>query len=79
MITSARMWRDNHKLEFEREVENWEKRTARQFLYIFGSKVPSTTNPSSVRFPYPSEWCMDTSNRLLTYSNSNTTVERVGI
>jgi hypothetical protein len=38
MIASARMWRDDHKAEFEREVDNWEKRTARQFLYIFGTR-----------------------------------------
>jgi hypothetical protein len=43
IVSSTRLWRDENPGIFEAEVEEWEKRSASQFIYLYGDKVPGAT------------------------------------
>ena len=43
MVSSTRLWREENTRMFDAEIEEWEKRTAMQFIYLYGSKCPGAT------------------------------------
>ena len=43
MINSTRLWRDDNLQAFENEVDDWEKRSASQFICLYGVGVPGAT------------------------------------
>ena len=78
LVDSAKHWTDQNREFYGHEVERFEIRSASQFLYLYGSRNPFYTRPAYTYVPTVSEWCRRTSNTDLTYTNDNTTVERVG-
>ena len=76
---SMKLWMESNQKTYETELENWENRSANQFLYLYGNKKISILNQSSYSQYIPvSEWDILKSNEHLTYSNQNTTVKRIG-
>eukprot|EP00599_Poterioochromonas_sp_BG-1_P005830 CAMPEP_0173149516 /NCGR_PEP_ID=MMETSP1105-20130129/10372_1 /TAXON_ID=2985 /ORGANISM="Ochromonas sp., Strain BG-1" /LENGTH=683 /DNA_ID=CAMNT_0014064397 /DNA_START=689 /DNA_END=2740 /DNA_ORIENTATION=- len=78
MVQSAIKWVEKNRERYNRGVEEYEERSARQFLFLFGNRLVKNTIPAYSQYPSGSEWCRTASNPDLTYTNSNTTVERVG-
>lgn len=78
LAESARLWIDAHMELFQELVESTEIRVATQFLHLYGTKSPLYTQAALTFIPSVFEWCRRISNTDLTYSNDNTTVERVG-
>lgn len=78
LVESARLWIDQHRLEYQQGVEQYEIRAANQFLYLYGNTFLLSISPASAVYPGSFEWCRETSNADLTFTNNNATVERVG-
>ena len=43
MVASTRLWRAENQKLFDAEIEEWEKRAAIQFIFIYGTKYPGVT------------------------------------
>lgn len=78
LIESASKWIESNKEVYSKGIEEMEERAARQFLFMYGTRPIHTIQPSQTAFPCALEWCRILSNNDLTYTNDNTTVERVG-
>lgn len=78
LIRSAAIWTETHRQEFLRGMEELEVQSARQFLYLYGGCRLSEVKPALVSFPSSFEWDRETSNPDLTFTEQNTSVERVG-
>lgn len=78
LVESAKIWAEQNRELYSKEAEKFEVRSAEQFLYLYGKVHPSKTKPAYIFSPCATEWCRKTSNTDLTYTNSDTTVERVG-
>lgn len=78
LVASAVKWIENNRSTYTEGVERMEERSARQFLHLFGNRPFIAMKPSQSNFPAAFEFCRRTSNSDLTYTNNNTSVERVG-
>ena len=78
LAESAKQWVERNREVYNTFVEMYEVRSAQQFLHLYGNRHPLYTRPSYTFVPSVSEWCRRTSNNDLTFTNDNTTVERVG-
>jgi hypothetical protein len=78
MAGSAADWIEHNRDAYTQGVEAAELRMAKQFLFLYGRHKLHTTKPSCVTCPCAYEWCREISNDDLTYTNSNTSVTRVG-
>ena len=78
VIESAMVWMEANKHAYRAGLESREMRTGLQFLHLYGSSIPHHTKPAYVQSSCVSEWDMKMSNCNLTYTNDNSTVERVG-
>lgn len=43
MVASTRLWKDDHLAIFLAEVEEWEKRSASQYIFLYGERVPGAS------------------------------------
>jgi len=75
---SVSQWIENNAAEYSKGIQLLETRSAKQFLHIYGSRPIYSVKPAYVNCPSSSEWSRDASNPDLTFTNENTTVERVG-
>jgi hypothetical protein len=78
IIQSATKWMEKNRETYNKGLEAYEERSSRQFLFLFGNKTIRSTLPSYVHCPVATEWCRTISNADLTYTNNDTSVERVG-
>jgi len=78
LLDSARLWVERHREVYLRHAEAFEINCAKQFLRLYGSRSPLYTRATYSFTHCVSEWDRSTSNADLTYSQENTTVERVG-
>jgi hypothetical protein len=78
LAESASKWVETNKERYTKGIEDMEEKAAKQFLFLFGSRPVNAIQPSQTAFPCAMEWCRTISNNDLTYTNDNTTVERVG-
>jgi len=78
LVKSAACWIRRHKEQFNKGVLQHEIRQAKQFLYLYGNKMPYMTIPSCEHGNFVFEWDRELSNDDLTFTNENTSVERVG-
>lgn len=78
LIQSALKWIESNRSFYMKGIEESEVRAARQFLYLYGDRPVHSIKPSYIHCPGAFEWNRETSNPDLTFTNGNTTVERVG-
>lgn len=78
LIASARMWVEKNQREVAKEIDRLEKRSAEQFLVLYGNRLFKCTSPSVSAFAFSTEWSRQRSNNALTFSNENTSVRRDG-
>lgn len=75
---SARLWVDDNAAEYEAAVDARETGLGAQFLFLYGGRRVSALKEVSLGVPAATEWDRAISNSALTYSNCDTTVQRVG-
>lgn len=77
LVESAEIWRQRHEDEYKREGEEYEKRSAAQFLYLYGNcrTVQQYFGHSTL---VVTQFSQELSCTDLTFSNDYTTVQRVG-
>jgi hypothetical protein len=78
MVQSAIKWVEKNRERYNRGVEEYEERSARQFLFLFGKKSVSSVVAYDFDFPQVLYWSLDISNRYLTYTNDGSAVKREG-
>jgi hypothetical protein len=78
LVVSATKWVEKHREIYNKAIEDYEIRSSSQFLFLFGNKLVRTTFPSYIQCPAGVEWCRGVSNPDLTYTNDDSSVERVG-
>lgn len=78
LIKSANEWIQNNPSLYSKGLQEYEIRSAKQFLYLYGNRALYTVKPACIHCPSAIEWSRESSNQDLTYTNENTTVERVG-
>jgi hypothetical protein len=77
-IASAKLWISEHPIEYSRAISSLEQRLADQFLYLFGNHNPTISALCRINNPSTTSWNIDISNSSLSFSNNNTSVQRVG-
>jgi hypothetical protein len=78
LVQSVQAWIEKNSKEYAVGIENMEIRSAEQFLHLYGQRPVKTIKPAYINSPCAYEWNRSASNSELTYTNDNTTVERVG-
>eukprot|EP01031_Cornospumella_fuschlensis_P038702 gene38702-47052_t len=78
LLKSAQKWIEENQQAYLAGLEAQEEQSARQFLYLYGNRSVGSIKPAYVNSSCSYEWCRNSSNTELTYTNENTTVERVG-
>eukprot|EP01039_Chlorochromonas_danica_P008496 gene8496-9364_t len=78
LLRSVQLWIEEHGKDYAAGLDDLEERSAKQFLYIYGNQKVNSVKPAFIHSPCAFEWNRAISNTDLTYSNDNTTVERVG-
>ena len=43
MVASTKLWKDDNFALFVAEVEEWEKRSASQYILLYGERVPGAS------------------------------------
>lgn len=77
MLASAKIWIAENREHYERSIENYEKRLADQFLFLYGKRSICFSNLKN-EFSGPSEWNEVVSNGALIFQNNGKTVTRPG-
>lgn len=78
LITSMRLWLKEHPQEQSIALHDLERAASRQFLYLYGTHRPTMSALFRSHTPSVGSWDIEISNASLTFSNNNTTVQRVG-
>lgn len=78
LIKSVQLWIETHQKEYAAGLEVLEDTSAKQFLFLHGSRSVTSIKPTALSQSASYEWNRTTSNADLTFSADNSTVERVG-
>jgi hypothetical protein len=76
---SVDLWIKECETEYASAAEQLECRMTDQFLIIRGHELPTRHTLNQTHTPLVSCWNLSTSNTSLTFTNNNTTVQRVGM
>ncbi|RYG65172.1 hypothetical protein EON64_12480, partial [archaeon] len=78
LLKSVQKWIEENQRVYHAGLEALEEQSARQFLFLFGNRTVGSVKPAYINSACSYEWCRTASNSELTYTNENTSVERVG-
>lgn len=78
LIASMRLWLKEHPVEQALALQELERTASQQFLFLYGANYPSLCALFRSHTPLVGNWCLESSNPSLTFTNNNMSVQRVG-